>query len=104
MSKLWALFDLFRKGSVVTDPALWKQRQITATVLLPLLASLVAASKAFGYDLPLTDADLAQLVGGLVVVINLVLTLATSDKVGLPPRRAPDRSQGLVDGPGDGGG
>jgi len=104
MSKLWALFDLFRKGSAVTDPALWKSRQITATVLLPLFGSLLAAAKAFGYELPLTDAQVAQVVGGLVVLINLVLTLTTSDKVGLPPKRPPDNATRPTDRSGDGGG
>ncbi len=84
MKKLWALFNLFRKGSAVADPALWKHGQITVTVLLPFAVALIATVRAFGYEIPVSDELLAQGVGGLVVVINVVLTVITSDKIGLP--------------------
>ena len=87
MTKLFALLDLFRKGAIVSDPALWKQRQIAATVLLPVFGSLVAALRAFGIEVPLDDAQITQFVTGLVVVINLVLTVTTTKKLGLPPKR-----------------
>lgn len=89
MTKLFALLDLFRKGAIVSDPALWKQRQIAATVLLPIFGSLIAALRAFGIEVPLDDAQITQLVTGLVVVINLVLTVTTTTKLGLPPRPEP---------------
>lgn len=89
MSKLLALFDLFRKGSVVADPALWKRRQIAASVLLPVFGSALAVARVFGCEIPVSDEQVAQVVGGLVVVINVVLTFTTSDKVGLLAERAP---------------
>ena len=85
MKKLFALLALFRQGAAVADPALWKKRQITATVLLPFFAALVATARAFGHELPVTDEEILQVVTGLVVVINLVLTVTTSRHVGLPP-------------------
>ena len=97
MTKLLALLDLFRKGSMVSDPALWKSRQIKATLLLPTFGALVAVLRAFGLEVPLDDTQITQLVTGLVVLLNLVLTLTTTDKVGLPakpdvdpPSRFPD--------------
>ena len=97
MNKLLALLDLFRKGNAVADPALWKSRQIKATVLLPTFGALVAVLRAFGLEVPLDDTQITQLVTGLVVVINLLLTYSTTDKVGLPakpdsdpPNRFPD--------------
>lgn len=90
MIKLLALFDLFRKGSMVTDPALWKKRQIAATVLLPVFGSLVAVLRAFGVEVPLDDTQITQLVTGLVVAINVVLAVTTTDKIGLPAKRDTD--------------
>ena len=84
MKKLFALLALFRQGAAVTDPALWKKRQITATVLLPFFAALAATVRAFGYELPVTDEEILQVVTGLVVAINLVLTVTTSRRAGLP--------------------
>ena len=89
MSKLLAILDLFRKGNAVADPALWKNRQIAATLLLPVFGALIAVLRAFGLEVPLDDAQITQLVTGLVVLLNLVLTLTSSDKVGLPAK--PDR-------------
>lgn len=84
MEKLVALWGLFRKGEVVADPALWKQRQITVTLLAPLLGALAATLRSFGFDLGLSDSDLVALAGGVIVAANVVLTVVTSDKVGLP--------------------
>ena len=86
MSKLIALLDLFRKGGAVADPALWKSRQIKATLLLPTFGALVAVLRAFGLEVPLDDTQITQLVTGLVVLINCLLTVSTTDKVGLPAR------------------
>ena len=97
MNKLLTLLDLFRKGNAVADPALWKSRQIKATLLLPVFGALVAVLRAFGLEVPLDDTQITQLVTGLVVLINCLLTVSTTDKVGLPakpdsdpPNRFPD--------------
>ena len=87
-----AMFDLFRKGSAVADPALWKKRQITATMLGALFMALVHVLEYMGHKIPVTAADADALAGGILVVVNLVLTVTTSEKVGLPPRRE-DSSQ-----------
>ena len=97
MNKLLALLDLFRKGNAVADPQLWKNRQIAATLLLPTFGALIAVLRAFGLEVPLDDTQITQLVTGLVVLLNLLLTVSTTDKVGLPakpdsdpPSRFPD--------------
>ena len=90
MSKLIALLDLFRKGGAVADPALWKSRQIKATLLLPVFGALIAVLRAFGVEVPLDDTQITQLVTGLVVLLNLLLTVSTTDKVGLPAKPEPD--------------
>lgn len=90
MNKLLAILDLFRKGNAVADPALWKSRQIKATLLLPTFGALVAVLRAFGLEVPLDDTQITQLVTGLVVLINCLLTVSTTDKVGLPAKPEPD--------------
>lgn len=97
MKKLLVLLDLFRQGNAVADPALWKRRQITASLLLPFFGALLATARAFGHEIPLTDEQIAQLVAGLVVAINCVLTLTTSKTVGLPAKPAPDQADGPPD-------
>ena len=84
-NKLFSMLDLFRQGHALADPALWKKRQVTATLLIPLLAALAHVLSAFGVE-SFSDAQINALAAGLVVVINFVLTFATTDKIGfLPP-------------------
>ena len=90
MSKLWAILNLFRRGAAVADPAAWKNGQITVNALVLLLGALVATARSFGYDLPISDATLAQLAAGLLGLVNGVLTVTTSKTVGLPPAPGPE--------------
>lgn len=84
MNKIAVLFALFRKGASVSDPTLWKNRQITVTVLAGLLVAIVNTLAAFGYSLPL-DVDTANTIAaGILAVVNTILTVTTTDKVGFP--------------------
>lgn len=83
MGKFLALIKLFRVGGVVADPAAWKRRQITVTVLAPVIVAAIAVLRAYGVNVPISDDDAATLAGALIVVVNVVLTLTTSDKVGI---------------------
>lgn len=89
MTKLFALLDLFRKGAIVTDPVLWKTRQVNANLLIPAIAALFATAKAFGYDVPISQEDIASLSIGLLAVINGLLTVTTTTKLGLPAKPEP---------------
>ena len=89
MKKLLALFGLFRAGSCVADPAQWKRRQVTVTLLVPVIAALTSVAKEFGHEIPLTQDDIAVLAGGILVAVNVVLTIVTTRKIGLPPPREP---------------
>lgn len=100
MAKLWAILNLFRRGSAVADPAAWKNGQITVNALVLLLGALVGAARSFGYDLPIPDAVLAQLAAGLLGVVNSLLTVITSKTVGLPPAPGPDNDR-IVEPAGD---
>lgn len=88
LDKIKALLKVLRKGEEVADPAAWKNRQTAANAITALLITLLGAAKAFGYDLGINDAQLESAVlGGVAIfglVSNIVATLATSKKVGLP--------------------
>lgn len=89
MNKLLALFDLFRKGSAVADPAAWKSGQITVTMLAALLFTLGRVADAFGYPLPMDQAAADVIAAGFVALVNIVLTVVTTDKLGLPAKAKP---------------
>lgn len=91
MSKLMALFRLFRKGSEVADVEKWKSRQITANMLVALLASVVAVARAFGVAVDIADADLAAIAGGVFAAGNVIVTAVTSKRAGLPAPVQADR-------------
>lgn len=83
MNKITALIALFRAGISVSDPALWKQRQVTTTVLGVVILSVVNLLAAFGMSLPV-DTETANIIaGGILAVVNVVLTITTTDKIGV---------------------
>ena len=90
MNKFLALFNLLRKGAVCADPAAWKNRQITATVLAAALLAAANVAVAFGYPLPIDETVATAVASGLIALVNVVLTVATTDKVGLPAQAKPD--------------
>lgn len=94
MDKIKALWALFHVGEEVADPAKWKSRQMTGTVLGAAIVALINALKAFGYDIPI-DAEAATQIGaGVVVVYNVVLTMVTSKRAGLSVAKPADSSGG----------
>jgi hypothetical protein len=94
MEKLLALLALFRRGSAVADPALWKNGGMLSAGLVAFIMAADRVAAAFGHPLGVTDSDAAAVAAGVAAVAHVVLTVATSDKVGLPP----------VDGDGSAGG
>lgn len=83
MEKLKAIFALFRHGEVVADPAKWKNRQVSATVITGIIWALL---KLFGVADEVGGETVDAISVGLISAVNLVLTFSTSDKIGLPPR------------------
>lgn len=92
MTKIAAIFAALRYGSSLTDPALWKRRQNTINAVVGLLGAIVVL-----FPLEISREDLEMVAGGVAVLLGLLngyLTTATSDKVGLPPKRDADRGSG----------
>lgn len=84
MEKIRAIWRLFRQGEQVANPAAWKNGQITANLLAALIVALSGALKSFGIDVGVSDADSLAMGGGVLAFYNVVLTVVTSRKVGLP--------------------
>lgn len=97
MEKLKAILALFRQGNAVADPALWKNRQITATVLAGLILAVINLLAAFGFSIPI-DPDTANAVAaGIIGIVNVILTMTTSKTVGIAPVEVPEQSPKFTD-------
>ena len=101
MGKLVALWRVFRKGEAVANPAAWKAGQIGVTAVAALLAALAQAAAAFGLEVPVDENQFAAVAGGAVAVVNIVLTVATTRKIGLPAvgEAAPGAGDGRAEDP-----
>ncbi len=84
MEKIKAIWALFHQGHELANAEKWKAHQITGTMVGVMLLTLFNLLKAFGYDIPV-DAETANQVGSAIVAIyNVVLTMLTSERAGLP--------------------
>ena len=78
--------DVMKKGQVVANPELWKKGQITSGILVSFLTALLGLAKVFGYDIPLTDDQIAYIASGILStygMYNIVATTVSSEKVGI---------------------
>jgi len=87
IKKLKAVFALFQLGSVVADPAKWKARQISATVISSLIW---AGLKLGGLDDQIGSETVDAVAIGVIALVNGVLTITTSATVGVPVKRKSD--------------
>ena len=94
MNKLSAFWQLFKAGQCITDAAKWKNRQITATALAAVLLAVINLLAAFGYAMPVDPETANAIAAGIIAVVNTVLTIITTDKVGFkenPAEVIPDK-------------
>ena len=88
MNKLQEVLRVFKKGNAVENPTKWKNIQINTTILASFLIAIVNAFAVFGYSIPI-DVDAANnIAGAFVAVFNLILTVSTSEKVGIGEKDA----------------
>tara|TARA_R110002167_G_scaffold259167_1_gene465656 strand:+ start:147 stop:401 length:255 start_codon:yes stop_codon:yes gene_type:complete len=78
-----AAYTLLQKGKAVSDPAKWKSRQITATALTGAFWAGIQAAEAFGYAIPVDEQTVDSVAVGILALVNWLLTLSTSEKVGM---------------------
>lgn len=89
MTKTAAVLDLFRKGSEVANPALWKAGQISVNALGAALYAGVELGRQFGYAVPITKAETFTIAGAFLSIFNMVMTVVTSKRAGLPAKETP---------------
>ena len=78
-----AAYTLLQKGKAVADPAKWKSHQITATALTGVIWAALQVAEVFGYAIPVDEQTVDSIAVGMLALVNWVLTLSTSEKVGL---------------------
>lgn len=79
-------FSAFRKGQELINADTWKNRTILLNVLVAFITALASIAKGFGYDIPI---DSEAIGGGIVAVfalVNAVMQIVTSKRVGLQPK------------------
>ncbi len=92
MNKLSAMWSLFHKGEELANADKWKQHQITTTVLAGFILALVQVAGAFGYALPIDSSTATAIGAGIIGFVNVILTIITSKRVGLPVASEPPRN------------
>jgi hypothetical protein len=91
MGKLFDFLDLFRKGSAVTDPKLWKDRTALTLALTGVILAIVKVAGGLGYAIPISETEAATLAAAVAIAVGLFGNYATSAKVGiLPAKVQPD--------------
>lgn len=90
MKKIKALWALLQAGKMVNDPAKWKKRQISASAITVVLWSALEAAKVYGYDLAISEEVVDSVAVAILGIVNFVLTVTTTEKIGLSPQRDSD--------------
>lgn len=88
-SKMKAIWAVFQAGKSVANPALWKAHQVSVTMIAGLLIALVQLAKMFGYEIPLDSDAATAIAGGLLAAVNVVLTIVSTDKIGIGGGESP---------------
>jgi hypothetical protein len=83
MKKIKYLWDLFQAGKAVNDPAKWKKRQISVSALTVFVWAAIDVARAYGYDFAISEDVVNSVAITVITCVNLVLTVTTTEKLGL---------------------
>ena len=86
IGKVKALWAVMQTGRAVSDPAKWKSRQITSSMLVAILWAGINALSSFGIEVPIDAEAIDYLAVSLLAGVNFLLTIATTEKIGLQPK------------------
>lgn len=89
MSKIIDLVNVLRKGAVVADPVVWKNRQNLVNALGGFMVAGYAFAQGAGWiHVNISTSDILAVATGVAavfgVVFNIGATVATTTKIGLP--------------------
>ena len=101
MGAIKSMIDLLRYGSEVADPEAWKKGQINVNKIVTVLAAVVVLLRSFGVVLPIDDAGIVAVAGGVFALANMVFTAITSSRAGLLPRKVQPEPLPTLDSDGD---
>jgi hypothetical protein len=85
ISGIGSLKEAMECGKEVADPASWKNKSLTSNKIATVLAFALIVARIAGVDLPIGQETLeigAVGLAGVLFLINNIVTLATSKKVG----------------------
>jgi hypothetical protein len=97
-NKLKAIYTLFQKGRMVSDPVKWKNGQVTVDAVHGLLWSAATVWALFsGTELPVTgealdgiSAAVVTAVPALISLYSIVATTVSTDKIGVSSKGGAD--------------
>jgi len=100
MNKIIAIIDLFRKGSQVANPEVWKDNTNLGLLLGALIMSVLSALKIF-FDIDLgMDLNTANSIGaGFGCLIAFVVNNISSKRAGVLPSKNPEHPIAVPDTP-----
>jgi hypothetical protein len=85
LEKIKAFYNLFRLGQTVADKQFWQRRQVDVVPTLSVgLVALYQLGKQFGVHWPLDENSINFLAVALYGVVNTILTIITSEHLGIP--------------------
>jgi hypothetical protein len=87
--KIKAGMELMKAGKRVKDPAKWKARQIEASAIVAVLWGAVNSAAAFGVEIPVNAEIIDGLAVAILSIVNVVLTVSTTNKIGLSDKPEP---------------
>jgi hypothetical protein len=86
MSRLTTIFAAIQAGKELKNPASWKQGQMLTNLVGAVVAGVIVIVKWQFPDAPLPEGVeeyFAEIIGTILVVVNLYLTTATTTKIGV---------------------
>lgn len=84
------IWSAFQKGKELANAATWKNRGIAGNVVFGFLSASLAVAAGFGYKIDVDPDTLQAFAGGIaaaVTVVNAVLHVVTSSKVGISEKQ-----------------
>lgn len=87
MAKLWAVINALYHGKSLDNAEAWKHTQNAVNAIIIVLTAILQ----FVPDLTFTDAQLTQIANVIVMIgagiVNVYFTVATTDKIGIKPKK-----------------
>lgn len=98
-------FQALRAGKELANAETWKDAQQLANSLTAIMVFAVGGAAFAGVQIPLTPAQITELVNGFLIILGLfnwVATAVSSKRAGLVPARRDVLPGGAADRSGDG--